>query len=228
MEKMIILLVCAHIFADFTFQGNSLAGNKHKPVFLLLHAFIHAILTYLILQKWGYWQAPLFVLIMHGVIDFIKERLGKNTAKDFVVDQCMHILSLVGIGWLFNHLWGYSFSGSGYKLIVFIAGLIATVQVAGIIIGKITAKLMKESNLEPKGLKNGGKIIGQLERTLIFMLVFIGQPAGIGFLVAAKSILRFQESKDHQEMTEYILIGTLLSFSLAIAMASISKWAINY
>jgi hypothetical protein len=40
----------------------------------------------------------------------------------------------------------------------------------------------------------------------------------VGFLITAKSVFRFgnlKESKDRQ-LTEYILIGTLLSFGIAI------------
>ena len=73
---------------------------------------------------------------------------------------------------------------------------------------------------------SGGKWIGRFERALIFTLIFIDQPIGIGFLVAAKSILRFEEARQ-QKLAEYVLIGTLLSFSLAIAVASVTKWAIN-
>jgi hypothetical protein len=42
------------------------------------------------------------------------------------------------------------------------------------------------------------------------LLLLIDQPGGIGFLFAAKSILRFGEIKDsqHRKMAEYILIGT--------------------
>ncbi len=125
------------------------------------------------------------------------------------------------------NLLGYNFTGIGYRSFIFIAGFIATTQAAGILIGKITKQIVQENKLELDGLNNGGKIIGQLERTLIFLLIFIGQPAGIGFLVAAKSILRFQESKD-QKIAEYVLIGTLLSFSLAIAIAAVTKWAVNF
>lgn len=69
-------------------------------------------------------------------------------------------------------------------------------------------------------------MIGNLERALIFLLIFIGYPAGIGFLVAAKSILRFEEAKK-QKLAEYVLIGTLLSFSMAIAITVITQWAMR-
>ena len=53
------------------------------------------------------------------------------------------------------------------------------------------------------------------------------EPAGIGFLVAAKSILRFEEAKD-QKLAEYVLIGSLLSFSIAIALSAVTKWAMQF
>jgi len=227
MEKTIALLISCHIFADFAFQTNNLSKQKHKPRFLLLHGFIHSVFAYFLLQKWNCWQAPLFVILIHTGIDFMKMRSGKDGTRVFIIDQSIHVLSLIGLGWFLSRVYGYSFTGFSYTPIIFIAGFIATMQASGILISKIARQLVSDNKLELGGLINGGKLIGQLERTLIFLFVFIGQPAGIGFLVAAKSILRFQESKEHQKMAEYVLIGTLLSFSLAIAMASITKWAIE-
>jgi len=103
-----------------------------------------------------------------------------------------------------------------------LAGFIATVQGSGFLVAIFTKRLINENNLELAGLLNGGKLIGQMERCLIFLFIFIGQPAGIGFLVAAKSILRFEKAKD-QKLAEYVLIGSLLSFSMAIALSSVTR-----
>jgi len=46
------------------------------------------------------------------------------------------------------------------------------------------------------------------------VLVMLQQYTAIGFIIAAKSILRYNESKTGK--TEYVLIGTLLSFSFAL------------
>ena len=46
---------------------------------------------------------------------------------------------------------------------------------------------------DPESLPKGGRLIGRLERAMILMLVIAGQPDGIGFLIAAKSMLRFNE-----------------------------------
>lgn len=68
-----------------------------------------------------------------------------------------------------------------------------------------------------KGLVDGGKWIGLLERTLIFVLIMAGEFQAIGFLIAAKSILRFQYSKERSH-SETVIIGTLASFAWAIVV----------
>ncbi len=70
-----------------------------------------------------------------------------------------------------------------------------------------------------RGLTNGGRAIGQWERALIFLFVFIGQAGAVGILVAAKSIFRFGELMDRRNRmeAEYITIGTLMSFGMALA-----------
>jgi hypothetical protein len=54
-----------------------------------------------------------------------------------------------------------------------------------------------------------------LERLIIFFLVLISQYEAIGLLIAAKSIIRLKEGD--QKMSEYVLVGTLLSVSVAMA-----------
>jgi len=73
---------------------------------------------------------------------------------------------------------------------------------------------INDVNLE--SLSNAGKWIGIIERIIVLILVLHDQYEAIGLLVAAKSIVRFNE-KDRQEIkTEYLVIGTLLSIGIAI------------
>lgn len=226
MEKLAAVLIAAHIIADFLLQTDKIALGKKRWNYRFLHAAIHAALSYLLLQAWGCWQAPLYILPAHSLIDFIKQRFKDDTATVFIIDQIMHILSLLVLAWLLiRWAWVPAFQGIGYKPIITGAGFIATVQGAGYLISLFTKRLIRENDISLDGLSNGGKLIGQLERSLIFMFVFIGQPAGIGFLVAAKSILRFEEAKQ-QKLAEYILIGSLMSFSIAIALSSATLWAL--
>jgi hypothetical protein len=67
-------------------------------------------------------------------------------------------------------------------------------------------------------LKDAGAYIGILERLLVFIFIITNHWEGVGFLITAKSVFRFSDlskAKD-RKLTEYILIGTLISFGLAI------------
>jgi hypothetical protein len=63
---------------------------------------------------------------------------------------------------------------------------------------------------------NRGRVIGLLERALIYFFVLSGQFGAIGFTLAAKGFTRFKEL-ENRAFAEYVLIGTLLSSSLAMA-----------
>lgn len=61
-----------------------------------------------------------------------------------------------------------------------------------------------------------GRKIGTLERLLILFLVAPGNTAGIGFVITAKSIIRYPRLSE-PEFAEYYLCGTLLSVVIAVA-----------
>jgi hypothetical protein len=63
-----------------------------------------------------------------------------------------------------------------------------------------------------------GKVIGILERVLIYIAVMTNQVAAVGLVLAAKGFVRFKEMDDRR-FAEYVLIGTLLSAFLALAVA---------
>ncbi len=65
-------------------------------------------------------------------------------------------------------------------------------------------------------IRNAGALIGNLERILTTIFVIIGQYEAIGFIIAAKSILRFKDTDTDTAKTEYVLAGTFLSFGIAI------------
>ena len=225
-----ILCVAAHFYGDFLLQPDRIAQGKRKAGILLLHAGIHGGLTYLVLQQWTWWALPLAVFCVHALIDFAKVRLLGGGPRAFALDQALHLGSL----WLIVLLVDATLVDVSQippvlfsDWIVLGAGFSAAVFGSGYFIASVAKEKCAENPVLEKslgqGLKNGGATIGKLERALIFILIGIGQPAGIGFLVAAKSILRFEEAKK-QPLAEYVLIGTLWSFSLAIALATLTFW----
>ena len=88
-------------------------------------------------------------------------------------------------------------------------------QPAAILIGQLTKKWRAQI---PGGdsLGNAGKWIGIIERIIILALVIHQQYASVGLLLTAKGLLRFNEPNRLEVKTEYLLIGTLISFGLAV------------
>ncbi len=69
-----------------------------------------------------------------------------------------------------------------------------------------------------ESLEDAGTYIGILERLLVFVFIILNQWAAVGFLIAAKSVFRFGDlsAAKERKLTEYVLIGTLISFGIAI------------
>ncbi|MCB0445276.1 MAG: DUF3307 domain-containing protein, partial [Gelidibacter sp.] len=69
-----------------------------------------------------------------------------------------------------------------------------------------------------ESLEDAGKYIGILERLLVFIFIVSGHWEAVGFLITAKSVFRFGDLKESKQrkLTEYILIGTLISFGIAM------------
>jgi len=78
-------------------------------------------------------------------------------------------------------------------------------------------------------LPNAGKYIGWLERFLIITFILVNNYNGIGFILAAKGILRFGEIKEStdRKFAEYVIFGTLLSFSISFALGIIMRFILG-
>lgn len=65
----------------------------------------------------------------------------------------------------------------------------------------------------------GGRILGQLERLIIAVLVVAGEFGGAALVIAAKGLIRLPELGDaeNDDLAEYLLIGTFSSLLIAAA-----------
>ena len=88
------------------------------------------------------------------------------------------------------------------------------------------SKLTKDN----ESLKDAGKYIGILERLLVFIFIVVGHWEAVGFLITAKSVFRFGDltASKERKLTEYILIGTLISFGIAIVISLLFLNLRNY
>lgn len=225
MLETFIALFAAHVAADYLFQTNTMVARKSEPAFFALHIIVVAVIT---IAATGQYTWPVLLLIgLHLIIDLIKQTLWKDGFAAHITDQGAHILSLCIISALAPTLWTTGLWANAPIWLPYVmlltAGFIFTTRGGGIAVGKLMDRF-DSLDFSKDSLTGAGNIIGLLERGLIFVLMIAGLPIGIGFLVAAKSVLRFEGPNDssdpeNRRRSEYIIIGTLASFSWAIAVS---------
>ena len=229
-----VKLLLAHLVGDFLLQPTSWVKDKedkkHKSIYLYLHIFLHFILAWILIgeQEFGFYALGLAVL--QGLIDFLKlhYQTSKTKRNWFSIDQILHLIVLIVITLLYTktHL---EFKNLGNQFWIILTALILLTKPTSIIIKNIISIWTPENKNKDKSLQNAGNYIGILERLFIFSFILTGHFEAIGFLLAAKSIFRFgdlKEAKD-RKLTEYVLIGTLLSFGIALLIGLLVQIALG-
>ncbi|MBI9092509.1 MAG: DUF3307 domain-containing protein [Desulfobacterium sp.] len=173
---------------------------------------------------------------IHGGSDETRQAQSDYLFLWFVGAQVFHMLSIVALWFcvgqsgaaehLANYwttLWGMSYA----KGLILLIGLAACLGGIGKILKHQMAGFAAELGGTVKnGLPKGGTTIGMLERLLAFMFVLVGKPEGVGFVIAAKSVFRIGQLTDRKDKdhAEYILIGTLRSFTYALLAHRAKYW----
>lgn len=228
---LFIKILLAHIVGDFLLQPKSWVRNKEQKKInswlLYLHALLHGALIVLFLWDFSLWLPALILMIAHWLIDVIKLYAQNTKSKTmwFLFDQGLHLVSIFVVWYLMFKPAGSDFSVlASSNIWVYATALLLLTAVSNIVIQVVMSIWSKALNDgKDQSLSNAGKYIGMLERLFVFTFVITGHWSAIGFLLAAKSVFRFgdlTESKD-RKLTEYILIGTLLSFGIALATGMI-------
>jgi hypothetical protein len=73
---------------------------------------------------------------------------------------------------------------------------------------------------------NRGRLIGNLERLVLTLVIAAGSYAALGFLVAAKGLIR-SEDLDDRNFAEYFLIGSLASALVALCNGIVIRFALS-
>jgi len=217
MHETLAALLFAHVLADFVLQTSGMVAKKRQPLTMALHGAVVLATAVAALGAWSNWLLALTA--GHLAIDAVKTLWGKGGIWPFLADQAAHLVTLVALA-----LWVPGLMAQGVwapfpllaPLMALTAGAIFTTRAGGFAVGLLMDPWVASA---PAGLPGGGRTIGNLERGLILLLVLTGQAASIGFLIAAKSVLRFGSIANEKEVSEYVIIGTLASFSWAIAAA---------
>lgn len=227
---ILIKLFLAHIIGDFILQPISWVQEKEqrklKSPKLYLHVVLHFALLFIILWNLSLWPTIVFIGVSHLIIDAIKLIFQRKKTHRlwFFIDQFLHVVSILIAYNLFSDT---PISIENYltadNILLFTCLLFLTKPVSIImqtIFSKWNISKLTEGN---ESLKDAGKYIGILERVLVFTFVILDHWEAVGFLITAKSVFRFGDLKEskHRKLTEYILIGTLISFGIAILVGVI-------
>jgi len=230
---MITLLLCkillAHLLGDFLLQPGKWVKDKErrkiKSPYLYFHVGIHFLLLMAILHEVRYIGMVVFIGICHLIIDSSKLLLQKpgNKRLLFLTDQAFHLLVILAAVWIWEQPELSLNTQQIRELLITGTALFWLGTPVSILIKILLSQWEPYTGnsteaLETPSLQNAGKIIGIAERILTFIFILAGQWAAIGFLITAKSVFRFGDLKAGRDrkLTEYILIGTLLSFGIAV------------
>lgn len=237
MTILALKLILAHLIGDFAIQPLAWVNDKNeksfKSKYLYFHIAIHFVLLHLFfITEWremiGY---IILICIAHLLIDIVKIEYNKRQTSPsfsaFMIDQTAHISVLcITIYWVAPesfqsiktiHIWVIA--------VALTLNLFAFPLIIKIFIQKWT-DILGDSN---QSLIKAGYFIGIFERIFIVLFILFNVYEGIGFLLAAKSIFRIGDLKENKEkmLTEYILLGTLISFLMAFVLGLWLNWQLD-
>lgn len=269
--NVLIKLFLAHFIADFLLQTTTgVADKKQKNLrskYMWYHGVWVLVLTSAAFINSGYTfghlvAASLVITVLHIIIDSLKiyfeNKLSannninavpaeKNKIALFIVDQLVHYITIISAWGVLTDNIGKILSVASslvnnYKILILLLGYLLVVGPVTYLIKFLTAEWSREVTIQDDSLNDAGKWIGILERIIVVTLVLVDQYEAIGFLIAAKSLLRLTDKLDTarptaqastspnvtaRKLTEYVLIGTFLSFGFAMVIGFAIKWLMN-
>jgi Protein of unknown function (DUF3307) len=227
---LLLKLMLAHLIGDFILQPSSWVKAKEKKKLkawqLYAHMLIHCVLIMLLVWDLDFIIPALFIMLSHGIIDVVKLYYQKESTERlwFALDQLLHLSILVAV-WYLTENPVLVFDLNTINLLYIIAVVFITTPASIIIKTLISQWTPITDKPRNASLQHAGLYIGILERLMVFTFTVTNHWEAVGFLIAAKSVFRFGDLKESRELklTEYVLIGTLLSFGIAMGSALLVK-----
>lgn len=249
-KLVLALLLIAHLLGDYYLQPQKLAAAKGKRRgALLLHCLLYgAAMAAICLPFTSFPQAwwVLLVPVSHAAIDYLKNALLKTKALSgekqgrilFFIDQFSHLLLMILFAVLFEKKADANISALGawffHQFEALNVGITGTQFIGlGILLlflGKpcnvIVRNLLpprETEEIKSENAQKAGRIIGILERCLIAIFILLNQWGTLGFVLAAKTLTRFNKIAEDKEFAEQYLIGTMSSILLTVLAVLVYK-----
>ncbi|OFX42150.1 MAG: hypothetical protein A2046_10835 [Bacteroidetes bacterium GWA2_30_7] len=220
----------AHLLTDFNFIPKEKALENYTIVernYLKWHIVVVFAISWLLSFQLDFIFCSIILALSHLVINGFNNYVNKYAKLrkyTFFSSQFLHILIIVSIVVLYYNFFETNtifIPKINIKYLLLIAGLLACTKPSNVLI-KAIFNFYDIKISDNNELQNAGKLIGIIERFLVITFIVLNQFEAVGFLIAAKSILRYKD--DSTLKTEYVLIGTMLSFGIAIIFGVLIKY----
>lgn len=219
----VFLLMAVHVLGDFYIQSAEVATKKEKlNKYMIRHIVLYTSAFIICFAYFGVDLTFAFIIgISHLIIDIIakeaKKKFKNEEYRILYIDQIVHVIVL----WIVSSNIIYLTKYPSDKVNIVLA-LLLLFKPASILISVSLKAIFPEK--DDKDELKIGRYIGYLERTIVFLLCYLNAIGSIGFIIAAKTLVRYKEINDNKEhFQEKYLIGTLLSTIVALCCYAITK-----
>lgn len=230
-------LLLWHVLCDFYWQPTHWVTRRSwQAASLYKHAGLHGLGGLAAGLVPGAAMLPMVataavISVTHALIDGFKSTVEKWAGRPaaYLIDQLLHVAVLVVASCWVSGNWSHSphlWLPVTPAIWAFTAVLLAMKPGSffiKIVLEELTPQQAQSSS---PTLQSAGRYIGYAERLLILLAVCSRHVELAGYLLAAKSVLRIGDLTKNQEqrLTEYILLGTLLSFGWGLVIALGYAW----
>ena len=194
---LFLSLLLGHVIADFYLQNDKYCSQKEekkfRSCFLYVHSLLVAVVSWALVPVSDFGFYALTIALSHLAI-----LAAVATEFDITTELPVQFVDYTG----------------NFSMPLFILAVLLCIKPANVLIKLVLKRYQIGETLSCENIKNAGALIGNLERILTIIFVIIGRYEAIGFIIAAKSILRFKDTDTAK--TEYVLAGTFLSFGIAL------------
>ena len=219
---LFLSLLLGHVIADFYLQNDKYCSQKEEKKFRSCFLYVHSLLVAVV--SWALVPVSDFRVLCldHCPVTSghwsCQSLLSPKDCGVFVLDQAAYLAILAAVATEFDittelPVQFVDYTGN-FSMPLFILAVLLCIKPANVLIKLVLKRYQIGETLSCENIKNAGALIGNLERILTIIFVIIGRYEAIGFIIAAKSILRFKDTDTAK--TEYVLAGTFLSFGIAL------------
>jgi len=215
-HPLLFLLLLGHVIGNFYAQTKT---SKEK---WFAHGLRYSLATAVVLFPVVQFSLTLvYIFLAVSILHFILSSVKRFIKwKPFIVEQALHIAAIFLVWIIFNDdivIWAHVvelnlLSENPYWTLL---GVLVLLRPVGYLIK--SNEVWDFGSTPEKVGPNAGRMIGYLERLIVFFLILNNALGTIGFILAAKAAMRIPEiisaenEIEKRNQVEYFLIGTLLS-----------------